>query len=266
MAFLAIVALMALASVAHAWTPIPGLRWQYQLQGDVVTSLCQKPISRGPCVHPDVYDIDLYDNDGTALNGAAVAAIHALGAHAVCYVDAGTWEDFRPDTAAYPESVKGKKNGWPGEKWLDVRQTGVLLPIIEARVQKCVDAGFDAVEYDNVDGYTNDSGFPLTASDQLAFNTALADIAHGHGLPVGLKNDLDQAVELMSSFDFAINEQCFKYHECGVYDAWTAAGRAVVEVEYSGANKKICADAALHGRDAIRKKLALRAIPWKPCR
>ena len=30
--------------------------------------------------------------------------------------------------------------------------------------------GFDGVEPDNVDAYTNDSGFPLTAADQLAYN------------------------------------------------------------------------------------------------
>src|SRR5262249_12596365 len=159
-----------LSGMAHAWAPSPGQRWQYQLQGDVVTTLCVKPISGGACVRPDVYDVDLYRNDGVTLNSPGVQAIHAAGAHAICYVDAGTWEDFRPDSGAYPESVKGKKNGWPGERWLDIRQHDVLLPIIEARVAKCVQAGFDAVEFDNVDGYSNDTGFPLTAGDQIDFD------------------------------------------------------------------------------------------------
>ena len=184
------------------------------------------------CVRPNVYDVDLYATNGVTLNTAAVAAIHAAGAHAVCYVDAGTWEDFRPDASEYPASVKGLPNGWPGERWLDIRATGVLLPIIDARVAKCAAAGFDAVDFDNVDGYENDTGFPLTAAEQLTFNEDLAAIAHAHGLSAGLKNDTDQLSQLESTFDFAINEQCAQYDECDAYDGWTAAGKAVVEVEY----------------------------------
>ena len=248
------------------WIPTQGLRWQYQLQGNVRTNLCVVPVSGGWCVRPNVYDVDLYANDGVTLNTASVAAIHATGAHAVCYVDAGTWEDFRPDSGSYPPSVKGLSNGWPGEQWLDIRQTGVLLPIISARVAKCVAAGFDAVEFDNVDGYQNQTGFPLTASDQLAFNLDLADIGHAHGLSVGLKNDLDQLSQLTSNFDFAINEQCAQFKECDAYDAWTAANKAVVEVEYRVPPRRYCPSADQHGRDAIQKGLALRAKPWKPCR
>jgi len=233
----------------------------------VKTAVCAKTTSapHGACVHPDVYDIDLYDS-GTTLNGAAVSAIHAQGAHAVCYVDAGTWENGRPDASAYPSIVLGTSNGWPGEKWVDVRRTDVLLPIIDARVAKCATAGFDAVEFDNVDGYTNTTGFPLTASDQLTFDEALGGIAHGHGLSVGLKNDLDQLDAHQSQFDFAINEQCFQYKECSAYAGWLAAGKSVLEVEYGGSAKKYCADAARHGRDAIHKRRNLLATPWTPCR
>src|SRR6202035_369207 len=199
------------------WVPTPGLHWQYQLQGKLKTNLCAVPTSGGACVGPDVYDVDLYAPDGTTVNTAGVAAIHAVGAHAICYVDAGTWENFRPDAAAYPASVKGMPNGWPGEVWLDIRATGVLLPIIDARVAKCASAGFDAVEFDNVDGYTNTTGFPLAASDQLTFNEDLSGIAHAHGLSVGLKNDLDQLGQLESRFDFAINEQCAQFKECDAY-------------------------------------------------
>ncbi len=39
----------------------------------------------------------------------------------------------------------------------------VLLPIMERRIAACKDKGFDAVEPDNVDGYANASGFPLSA-------------------------------------------------------------------------------------------------------
>jgi hypothetical protein len=255
-----------MAQGASPWVPTPGLHWQYQLQGKLKTNLCAVPSTGGACVRPQVYDVDLYAPDGTTLNTAGVAAIHGVGAHAVCYVDAGTWENFRPDAGAYPDYVKGSPNGWPGEVWLDIRATGVLLPIIDGRVAKCAAAGFDAVEFDNVDGYTNTTGFPLTAADQLTFDQHLASIAHAHGMSVGLKNDLEQLGQLQNTFDFAINEQCAQFQECGAYDGWTAAGKAVVEVEYRARPARFCPSANLHGRDAMQKSLALRAKPWRPCR
>jgi hypothetical protein len=255
-----------LASGKSMWIPAQGLQWQYQLQGKLKTSICAVPTSGGACVRPNVYDVDLYAPDGVTLNTAAVSTIHALGAHAVCYVDAGTWEDFRPDAGEYPASVKGLSNGWPGERWLDIRATSVLLPIITSRVAKCAAAGFDAVDFDNVDGYQNQTGFPLTAAEQLTFNEDLAAIAHSYGLSAGLKNDIDQLGQLEGTFDFAINEQCAQYDECDAYDGWTAAGKAVVEVEYRARPARYCPSADLHGRDAIQKGLALRAKPWRPCR
>jgi hypothetical protein len=255
-----------LATGQSPWIPTQGLRWQYQLQGNLRTNLCVIPLSGGGCVRPDVYDVDLYANNGVTINTASVAAIHATGAHAVCYIDAGTWEDFRPDAGAYPALVQGLPNGWPGERWLDIRATGVLLPIITTRVAKCAAAGFDAVDFDNVDGYVNRTGFPLTASEQLTFNLDLAAIAHEYGLSAGLKNDLAQLSQLASTFDFAINEQCAQFKECDAYDAWTAAKKAVVEVEYHVRPGRYCPSADEHGRDAVQKGLALRAKPWRPCR
>src|SRR5262249_53908013 len=136
--------------VNPGWKPPVGIRWQYQLQGDVDTSQCVVPWIGGACARPPVYDVDEYATDGVTPNTAGVAAIHATGAKAICYVDAGSYENFRPDAAAFPPAVLGKNNGWPGERWLDIRRTDVLLPIMQTRVQKCVTAGFDAVEFDNV--------------------------------------------------------------------------------------------------------------------
>ena len=127
-------------------------------------------------------------------------------------------------------------------------------------------ARFDAVDFDEVEGYANDTGFPLTGADQLKFNRALARLAHERGMAVGLKNDLGQLAALRPAFDFAVNEQCFAYRECAAYKAWTAAGKPVVEIEYSGSIAAICASAAAGGRDAMHKALALSATPWVPCR
>jgi hypothetical protein len=263
---IAVLAAISPSSAAVRWQPKPGLRWQYQLQGKVDTTICAKPAGGGPCVRPDVWVIDLFTDDGTTLNSAAVKQIHARKKRAVCYVSAGAWESWRPDAAKYPARLRGKSNGWPGERWLDIRAISVLKPLVAARVDKCVKAGFDAVDFDNVDGYANDTGFPLTGAHQLAFNRMLARVVHGRGLAVGLKNDLGQAAELRADFDFAVNEQCFAFHECSVYDSWTKSGRPVVQIEYAGDTAQLCASARAKNRDAMRKALALKAKPWTPCR
>jgi hypothetical protein len=153
-------ALPAPTPCAGCWQPALQSRWQYQLQGVVAyastgginTTISAPPKGGGAAVSPQVWDIDLYvdqavSGNNTTLNTAAVNAIHARGGHVICYVDAGTWENWRVDAGQFPASVLGSKNGWPGEKWLDIRQVSVLGPIMTARVQKCKQAGFDGLEF-----------------------------------------------------------------------------------------------------------------------
>jgi hypothetical protein len=51
----------------------------------------------------------------------------------------------------------------------------VLEPIMAARFRIYKEKGFDAVEPDNMEGYSNDSGFPLTAAEQLTYNEWVAE-------------------------------------------------------------------------------------------
>ncbi len=189
------------------WTPRQTDRFLYQLGATTPdTSACVAPFGGGACVRPTVWAFDLYAADGKTPNRAGVAAVHAVGGHAVCYVSGGSLERYRPDAAAFPAGVLGKvMDGWPDERWLDVAQLGVLEPLMRARAQRCKDAGFDAIDWDNVDGYANDNGVGLTATHQLAYNRLLARIAHELGLAVGLKNDLEQIPALVTAFDFAVN-------------------------------------------------------------
>ena len=64
----------------------------------------------------------MYDVDGFDASASLITAMHNKGIKAVCYIDAGTWENWRSDAGKFPSYVKGKSNGWPGEKWLDIRQ------------------------------------------------------------------------------------------------------------------------------------------------
>jgi hypothetical protein len=204
-----------------------------------------------------VFDFDLYDVDAVTPNTTGTAAVHARGAKAICYVSAGTWEDWRPDAGQFPASVKGSKNGWPGERWLDIRQVAALRPIMAARMDVCRRKGFDGVEADNVDGYTNDTGFPLTATQQRTYNLMLASVAHARGLAIGLKNDIDQVATLEPHFDFAVNEQCAQYSECGAYRPFLRAGKAVLHAEYGLTTARFCPTSRRLGLSSIRKRLAL---------
>ncbi|MGW3560678.1 endo alpha-1,4 polygalactosaminidase [Streptomyces sp. NPDC000963] len=206
------------------WRPRPGLSWQWQLDGRV-----------DPSVDVPVYDIDGFEN-----SAADVARLHRDGRKVICYVNVGAWEDYRPDRDAFPESVLGGPNGWHGERWLDIRRVDVLRPLMERRFDMCRDKGFDAVEPDLVEGYGNDTGFPLTADDQLRYNRVIADIAHERGLAVGLKNDLPQIPRLVDHFDFAVNEECAQFDECGLLEPFIAAGKAVFHVEYEEPPSRFC--------------------------
>jgi hypothetical protein len=230
------------------WQPKPGLTWQWQLTQPVDTSV----------------DTQVYDIDGTESSAAVVSTLHAAGRKVICYVNVGAAESFRPDAKRFPSSVIGLSNGWPGERWLDVRQLRVLRPIIAARFETCARKGFDGIEADNVDGYQNDTGFPLTAADQLAFNRMLVTLAHGDGLAIGLKNDLDQVSELVQSFDFAVNEQCAEYSECEVLKPFIAAGKAVFHVEYNLPLNEFCPQTSALGLSSMRKNTGLDAVRW-PC-
>ncbi|HYI22389.1 MAG TPA: endo alpha-1,4 polygalactosaminidase, partial [Candidatus Limnocylindrales bacterium] len=187
------------------------------------------------------------------------------GRRVICYVNAGAWENWRPDADRYPAAVKGKRlDGWPGERWLDVRRLDVLKPLLRDRLEICRAKGFDGVEFDNVDGYSNDTGFALRRADQLRFNRWLALAAHDHGLAVGLKNTLSLADELAPGFDFALLEQCFQYRECELAQPFIEAGKPVVDIEYSLDRARFCDKANELGIFAMRKRLALNA--WRrPC-
>jgi len=181
-----------------------------------------------------VFDIDLDVPESTLLD------LKARGRRLICYVSVGAWEDFRSDAGDFPAEVLGEPNGWPGERWVDIRRTDVLGPLIERRFDRCAERGFDAVEPDNVDGYANDTGFPLTYTDQIVFNRFVAAAARARGLSVGLKNDLEQVADLHPYFDFAVNEECVAYGECHLLEPFTAAGKAVFHVEYSGSVAEMC--------------------------
>ncbi|TMF45398.1 MAG: endo alpha-1,4 polygalactosaminidase, partial [Chloroflexi bacterium] len=85
------------------WHPALKTSWQWQLSGTVDQSY-----------NVVMYDIDMFDN-----SASVVKSLHKAGRIVICYIDAGTWENWRPDAGQFPNSVKGKPvSGWLGERWL----------------------------------------------------------------------------------------------------------------------------------------------------
>jgi hypothetical protein len=239
----------AAPGVSAIWHPPVRTTWQWQLSGPIDQTV----------------DADMYDVDAVETPGSVVASLHAKGRKAVCYLSAGSYEKGRPDAGDFPTLVLGNVlDGWPDERWLDIRRLDLVGPIMARRMDVCRRKGFDGVEADNVDGYANGSGFGLTAADQLAYNRYLADAAHARGLSIGLKNDIDQVAALEPAFDWAINEQCFQYNECAALRPFLAAGKPVFVAEYDLATSAFCSAANVMGVMAMRKRLALDAFR-EPC-
>lgn len=206
--------------VDGAWyQPNTKATWQWQLV-DAVNSEYQV----------EAYDIDLFQ-----VPKSRIAELQSAGFKVICYFSAGSYESFRPDSADFPEAIKGLVlDGFEDEQWLDVRDPQVFS-IMETRLDLAVEKGCDGVEPDNVDGYQNDSGFPLSDHDQLLFNKKIANAAHTRNLAVGLKNDLDQISNLVDYFDFSVNEQCHEFDECDTLLPFIGKGKPVWNAEYKQA-------------------------------
>jgi len=200
------------------WRPNVGLTWQWQIGNlEIDTS-----------IEADVYDIDLY------VDQAIIDELHAKGRKVIGYMSVGSYEDWRPDKAQFSPEILGKDyEGWKGEKWLDIRQIEKLAPILRARLDLCQAKGFDAVEPDNMEIHTNNTGFPISYHDQLTYALWLADEAHQRGLAIGVKNASDQVQDLISHFDFAITEDAFFYGWAEKMNPFIAAGKAVFAAEYT---------------------------------
>lgn len=238
------------ANGAAHWRPPLIASWQIQFTGTPDTSLAV-----------DIYFLDLFDTAPETITN-----LHTRGVKVICYFSAGTFEDWRPDAGQFPSAILGNNlPDWPGEKWLDIRDLEGLAPVILGRISLASQKGCDGIDPDNVDGYTNNTGFPLTPEDQLAYNIFLANAAHQNGLAIGLKNDLLQIQELAPFFEWALNEQCFTYQECDLLLPFINSGKPVFVIEYQLAPEEFCTQANNMNFNAMQKNQELDAFRV-PCR
>src|SRR5262252_9067052 len=246
--------------------------------GFINTAITGTSFATGRQVAPTVFDIDIYQdgkcytpNNYRVLNSAAVSALHAQGDKVIGYIDAGTAETWRPDYPQYSSfntscggCLLGKPvGGFRDEFWLNINTnvSGVnpntgqtetaqqfIIDELSARLDKAKSLGVDAIEFDNVDAYQNKTGLSISAATQEQFDATIANLAHGKGLTVGLKNDLGQAGDLQP---------------------WPGTyGKAVFNVEYKLATSKFCpqATSSSYNFNSILKNVNLYDIPYTPCR
>ena len=216
-----VLGLSAAPATAEHWTPRAGTSFSIILS-----------VAPAQVVTPaKVVDLDLFDT-----KKSVVTSLKQQGKRVICYFSAGSWENWRPDKADFPASVKGNPlDGWPGERYLDIRNLDALGPIMQARLDLCRRKGFDGADPDNVDSYEigNRTGFPLTKTDAIRYLRFLAREAHARGLAIGLKNATEIAPQLMPVLDFAVTEDCYAQGWCAVSKNFIAAGKPVFAIEYT---------------------------------
>ncbi|KAI0443803.1 glycoside hydrolase superfamily [Xylaria telfairii] len=234
--------------------PKVGTTWDYPLGFSLTTANANKSTI--------FYPVDL-ENTSAGTIGALKSAGHTI----ICYFSAGSVEDYREDAGQFPASAVGKTlDGWPDEKWVDHRNAKVR-EIMATRIQSAASKGCVGVDPDNIDGYTNNSGFDLTEDDTVDYVQYLAKTAHAAGLGYGLKNSgaiVDRVVDVA---EWAINEECAEYKECADWAPFVKAGKPVFHVEYTedddatsvSASKlaKACAADGQSGFSTIVKHYAL---------
>jgi Glycoside-hydrolase family GH114 len=224
------------------------MRWDWQIGRTF-------PLKRTGRRAVDIYDIDGFLTAKGQVHKIRTSWPAATLAHprTVCYLDLA-WEDYRPDgspppAGGFPAATLGKVYfGYPEERWVDFRQLNALKPMLRERIAMCASKGFDAVELDDIDSFDppTTTGFYLTRGDAQNYLAYAFNLIHADGMTAMWKNNPALVRWGVRYADGAVVEECFVYHECGSWHAFTAdktraqpTGKWVGEAEY-GADHYVC--------------------------
>ena len=125
-----------------------------------------------------------------------------------------------PDLVLFDDDRKPViDENWPDELTLDASSNQIcarLTARIGASITHCAEAGFDAVEIDNLDSYTSSRG-GLTENDAIALAGRYAVIVHIAGMLIGQKNAAELTTRGRDEVVFVVVEARHRYDECDVY-------------------------------------------------
>ncbi len=282
----ALVAMLCFAAAAQASYYAPPsngngttLQWYWQIGGGTLPSM-----TTGNASTASIWDTDYFVdapglNSNNEANGPSsiVTALHQANKYSICYVEVGAYQTGFPDASAFASAdyTNGSNQNttgmvaWSGEYWFDLKgfsgwsasspsvfpggssadETAAanIAAGIAARIQGCKTEGQDALEPDDLDGYTNASdtgaaggGWGMVQSDAEGYEQWLAYTAHKDGLAIFQKNDPANAAADVSAFDGMIIEQCNAFADpCGTAtvqgDAtpYLQAHKPVLNAEYT---------------------------------
>lgn len=164
----------------------------------------------------------------------------AEGMYSICYVNGfqtqpGELGDWPIGTLLHHNGEPMIDPDWPDEVLLDTstaESRRQILDLVSPWIIGCAEAGYDAVEFDNLDSYTR-SHDAMSLEDNLMLAGELVTVAHNAGLAAGQKNAAEDTVALheRAGFDFAITEECAAYRECAAYTS--VYGPHVIDIEYT---------------------------------
>lgn len=278
-----VAALVLVASGSAATYKLPPTgqdQWYWEI-GPAAPGLKGLPAVTGAYPAPgsaNIWDTDLFQDSNTAGIPTGISpvvqALHASGKYSICYVEAGAYQTGFPDASDFAAADYGHASsqyamqGWPGEWWFDISgfanyvagQTsslsGAAVDIasgLDKRIAWCAREGQDALEPDDLDGYTNPSatgiaggGWRLTQADAVGFERWLADDAHAHGLAIFQKNDPADAAVDAPVFDGMIIEECNVGQDAcagpgGDATPYLQAGKPVLDAEYTQDGQSVAA-------------------------
>lgn len=146
------------------------------------------------------------------------------GVYDVCYVNGF---QTQPDQKRFWHrhwNLVLKRDGKPvvdtawGEWLLDIRTPAkrhALARIIGRWTRGCATDGYAGVEYDNLDSFSRSHRL-ISRGDARKYAAALVRKAHAADLAAGQKNWAEWDGTSVG-YDFAIAEECGRWHECGSY-------------------------------------------------
>lgn len=274
-----VIGLESQAQASSWWVPPLGNQpWQWELSHPLRLSNARdmgtddRLPNGAQAPAPVLYDIDAIINPPST-----ISALHAMGKHVVCYIEVGAAGNYYSASeegvaTTYYQQFEaagelGKKVAGYPEYYLNI-DSPTTVSIVESMISRqCATKGFDAVETDIDDEYSDNSGFPITKADEESYMTTLADYMHGLGLAWFIKNPDDTgdsyATDMEPLADAVLTEQCNQYHTCGLLSAYVGH-KAVFNAEYSLKTSRFCPSDLALGFNGAKFNKALTGIR-KPC-
>jgi Glycoside-hydrolase family GH114 len=189
----------------------------------------------------------VFDIDGIINPASTVTALHKLKGKAICYIEVGAAGNYYSAPmerlrVTYYQQLRQAGDlgravpGYP-EYYLNINALSTLR-IIEVMIkQQCAAKGFDAVEPDIDDSYTDSTGFRITEQKNIQYDRKLGAYAHSLGLAWGQKNgdnDPGFSLALEPTTDFLLDEECNYYQTCGIVTPpYVRARKLVLNAEYT---------------------------------